>query len=206
MDFKSLSCDKLCNSWGEALLIASAKALFELGKIRFNCLLVERFIIFKVYHNLCIIQKKFKESKKMNEKIEKVLTMWHERFNDEDNQYSEFESSDIEYFVGCLLYNHFNFSKALDTMKTIDLSYDFISSCGDEYDEVQEIISTIKFDTEEESMNFLQKYILDSRLKYAKPELYLLDRLNYHVGAMADRYAKGVDAKPIDFENPLLRK
>ena len=142
----------------------------------------------------------------MKEKIEKVLTIWHEHFSDEEKQYSEYEPSDIEYFVGCMLYNHFALSKALDTMKTIDLSYDFLSECGDEYEEIQKIIAEIKFDTEEESVEFLQKFILSSKQKYTASELYLLNRLNYHVDAMADRYSKGVNAKPIDFENPLLRK
>jgi len=142
----------------------------------------------------------------MKEKIEKVLTIWHEHFKDEENHYSEFESSDIEYFVACMLYNHFNFSKALDTMKTIDLSYDFLSACGDEYEEIQAMIAEIKFDTEEESLQFLQDFITESLHKYTAPELYLLNRINYHVNAMAERYAKGVNAKPIDFEHQLLRK
>lgn len=142
----------------------------------------------------------------MKEKIEKVLSIWHEHFRDEENHYSEFESSDIEYFVSCMLYNHFAFSKALDTMKTIDLSYDFLSACGNEYDEIQTIVANIKFDTEEESLQFLQDFISRSMHKYTAPELYLLNRINYHVNAMADRYTKGVTAKPIDFENPLLRK
>jgi len=142
----------------------------------------------------------------MKEKIEQVLKIWHKHFENEENQYSEYESSDIEYFVACLLYNHFEFSKALDTMKTIDLSYDFLSACGEEYDDIRAIIATIKFDTEEESLDFLQNFILESRQKYTPAELYLLNRMSYHVNAMADRYTKNVDAKPIDFENPLLRK
>ena len=142
----------------------------------------------------------------MNTKVDNVLQLWHKHFEDEENQYSEFESSDIEYFVGCMLYNHFNFSKALETMKTIDLSYDFLSSCGDEYEEVQSIIASVTFDTELESLEFLQSFIQKSIEKYTQPELYLLNRLNYHVNAMAQRYAKGVDARPIDFQNPLLRK
>jgi len=142
----------------------------------------------------------------MDKKIQKVLNIWHEYFKDEENQYSEFEPSDIEYFVSCMLYNHFAFSKALDTMKTIDLSYDFLSSCGGEYDEVKSIVASIKFETEEESLSFLQKFITESRDKYTEPELYLLNRINYHVNAMADRYEKGVDARAIDFLNPLLRK
>jgi len=145
-------------------------------------------------------------SEKMQEKIEKVLTIWHEHFKDEAHQYSEFESSDIEYFVGCMLYNHFAFSKALATMKTIDLSYDFLSACGDEYDEIRAIIGTVTFDTEGESVAFLQNFLQESMDKYTQAECYLLNRLSYHVNAMAQRYVKGVDAKPIDFENPLLRK
>ena len=142
----------------------------------------------------------------MQERIEKVLTIWHEYFKDEAHQYSEFESSDIEYFVGCMLYNHFAFSKALATMKTIDLSYDFLSACGDEYDEISAIVGTVAFPTELESLAFLQNFLQESMDKYTQDECYLLNRLNYHVNAMAQRYAKGGDAKPIDFENPLLRK
>ncbi len=141
----------------------------------------------------------------MKEKIEKVLSIWHAHFEDEEKQYSEFESSDIEYFVACMLYNHFAFSKALDTMKTIDLSYDFLSACGDEYDTIKAIIAEIRFDSEEESLAFLQEFIQESLAKYSAPELYLLNRMNYHVNAMAQRYALGVDAKPVDFQNPLLR-
>ncbi len=142
----------------------------------------------------------------MDAKIENILEIWHKHFNDEENQYSEFEPSDIEYFVGCMLYNHFAFSKALDNLKTIDLSYDFLSSCGDEYEHIKEMIAEIKFDTEEESLKFLQEYINEAQQKYTQAELYLLNRLAYHVGAMAERYAKNVDVQRIDFENPLLRK
>ena len=142
----------------------------------------------------------------MDEKIQKVLDIWHKHFSDEANQYSEFEPSDIEYFVGCMLYNHFAFSKAHHNLKTMDLSYDFLSACGDEYEMIQELINSINFESEEEALEFLQKFIEDSRSKYTKAELYLLDRLKYHVDAMAERYAKGVDVQRIDFTNPLLRK
>jgi len=141
----------------------------------------------------------------MNEKIEKVLTIWHKHFENEEFHYSEFESSDIEYFIGCLLYNHFKFSKALDTMKTMDLSYDFIESCGDEYDEVMEIIKSIEIEDEIEKLSTLQNYIEESKAKYTKPELYLLDRLDYHINAMAERYSKGIEAHRVDFQNPLYR-
>jgi len=142
----------------------------------------------------------------MKEKVQKVLDRWHEYFSDEEVQYSEFEPSDIEYFVGCMLYNHFAFSKAHHNLKTMDLSYDFLSSCGDEYEENRALIESIEFESEEEKLAFLQEYIAESKAKYTKPELYLLDRMDYHVSAMAERYEKGVDVKHIDFQNPLLRK
>ena len=142
----------------------------------------------------------------MKQKIKNILKIWHKHFENEDNQYSEYESSDIEYFVGCMLYNHFNFSKALDNMKTMDLSYDFLGACGDEYDQVTEIINSIVFENEEQSLLFLEEFIAESRAKYTKPELYLLDRLSYHISALSDRYTKGVTAQAIDFQNPLLRK
>jgi len=142
----------------------------------------------------------------MDERIQKVLDIWHKHFADEANQYSEFEPSDIEYFVGCMLYNHFAFSKAHHNLKTMDLSYDFLSACGDEYEEIEKIIASLNFASEEEALEFLQNFIEASRSKYTQPELYLLDRLKYHVDAMAERYEKGVDVKHIDFTNPLLRK
>ncbi|MBA1433494.1 MAG: hypothetical protein FAF04_07885 [Epsilonproteobacteria bacterium] len=142
----------------------------------------------------------------MDERIQKVLDILHKHFADEANQYSEFEPSDIEYFVGCMLYNHFAFSKAHHNLKTMDLSYDFLSACGEEYEEIEQIIASINFASEEEALAFLQNFIEVSRSKYTKSELYLLDRLKYHVDAMAERYEKGVDVKHIDFTNPLLRK
>ncbi|QOP45943.1 hypothetical protein [Sulfurimonas paralvinellae] len=143
----------------------------------------------------------------MKEKLEEVLTIWHKHFSDEENQYSEFEPSDIEYFVGCMLYNRFAFSKAHHNLQTMDLSYDFLSSCGDdEYAAAQKVIESIIFENEEEALAFLQSFIQEAKEKYTKPELYLLDRLDYHVSAMAERYEKGVDVKHIDFTNPLMRK
>jgi len=142
----------------------------------------------------------------MSEKIENILTTWHKYFEDEANQYSEFEPSDIEYFVGCMLYNHFAFSKAHHNLKTMDVSYDFLSSCGDYYEEFEKEIASINFENEEQALAFLQEYIQTSKAKYTKPEHYLLERMEYHVNAMATRYNKDVDVKKIDFENPLLKK
>jgi len=148
----------------------------------------------------------------MNKKTEKILEIWHKHFLDEEKQYSEFESSDIEYFVACMLYNHFNFSTALDTMKTIDLSYDFLSSCDEEYDEIMAIIKGIEFDNERDSIEFLQNFIAESKKKYSGDELYLLNRLTYHMDGVYKRYISGEEAKKVDFvapakadPNPLLR-
>lgn len=146
------------------------------------------------------------------EKTEKILEIWHKHFEDEEKQYSEFENSDIEYFVGCLLYNHFRFSKALDTMKTIDLSYDFLESCGDEYDEIMAIIKSIELNDEKQRLDFLQSFIADAKKKYSDDELYLLNRLEYHVDGVKERYESNEETKKVKFEapaprsaNPLLR-
>lgn len=141
----------------------------------------------------------------MKHKLEQILAIWHGHFEDEERQYSEFESSDIEYFVGCMLYNYFEFSKALENLKTMDLSYDFLSSCGDEYDEIQAIIKSMIFKDELEKLAFLQEFISDAQAKYTKPELYLLNRLAYHIDGLADRYSKDTTTEPVDFQNPLYR-
>lgn len=141
----------------------------------------------------------------MNKKVNIILKMWHDHFENEQHQYSEFEKSDIEYFVGCLLYNHFSFAKAVDTMKTMDLSYDFISECGNEYDEILEIINSINFDNELDSLEFLQEFIRESRLKYTTDELYLINRLGNHVDEMAKRYNTGESTKGVEFTPPKTR-
>jgi len=141
----------------------------------------------------------------MKEKTQKILDIWHKHFSDEDRQYSEFEDSDIEYFVGCMLYNHLNFSYALDTMKTIDLSYDFLSSCGDEYDDIANIIKSIEIEDEEQKIAFLKEYIKASQAKYSGDELYLLNRLAYHVDGVLQRFLAGQKAKVVEFVNPLMR-
>ena len=87
----------------------------------------------------------------------------------------------------------------------MDLSYDFLSACGSEYDDIVAIIASIKFRDELEALAFLQEYIKESQEKYTRAERYLLDRLAYHVDAMAQRYHANVEVEHIDFENPLLR-
>ena len=147
----------------------------------------------------------------MKTKIDNILKIWHEYFSNEEKQYTEFESSDIEYFVGCMLYNHFAFSKALDTMKTMDLSYDFLSACGDEYDEIKRMIESIEFDDEMQKLEFLQNFIDESRGKYTQDELYLLDRLKLHIDNLERIYNKEITPQKVEFvkktkpANPLLR-
>ncbi|QOP41535.1 hypothetical protein [Sulfurimonas marina] len=137
----------------------------------------------------------------MNNNIEKALEIWHKRYEDEEHQYSEFEPSDIEYFIGCMLYNHFNFSKAVPTMKTIDLSYDFLSTCGDaEYEEVKKLIEDIKFENEKEAVDFLLKFIQESRSKYTPSELYLLNRLLNHVTLLLERYENDQEPSQVNFQ------
>ena len=141
----------------------------------------------------------------MDIRVEKVLNIWHKHFEDESKQYSEFESSDVEYFVGCLLYNHFAFEKALDTMKTIDLSYDFLESCDEEYDEIMQIIKTIEIDDELEKIKFLQNYLFEVMQKYTQDELYLLNRLNYHTNGLSQRYNEDVELQKVEFQSPVTR-
>jgi hypothetical protein len=104
-----------------------------------------------------------------------------------------------------MLYNHFAFSKALENLKTMDLSYDFLSACGNEYDEIKAIIESLEFEDEKAKLVFLQKFIAESKLKYSASELYLLNRMEYHVNAMAQRYEEDVDVTRVDFQNPLYR-
>jgi hypothetical protein len=90
-------------------------------------------------------------------------------------------------------------------MKTIDLSYDFICECGDEYDEIQSIIKCIEIEEESEKIQFLQDFITYAKSKYSDDELYLLNRLEYHVNGVALRHRTGVNAQKIDFQNPLYK-
>lgn len=136
----------------------------------------------------------------MDAKIEKALEVWHTRFENEEIHYSEYEPSDIEYFLGCMLYNHFAFSKAVPTMKTIDLSYDFLNACGDEaYEEVEKIVSSIEFANEEDAVVFLLNYIQEASARYDENELYLLHRLQKHVRLLHERYKHNIEPTTVDF-------
>jgi len=148
----------------------------------------------------------------LDKKIEKVLKLLHDFFKDEDNQYVEYEDSDMEYFVGCMLYNHFNFKNALSTMKTIDLSYDFLVACEEIYGDIASEIKSILLDDENEKLNFLQNYLKDVKAKYTLDELYLLNRLELHVDGVRQRYDGKQEEQKVNFvppkprsKNPLLR-
>ena len=137
----------------------------------------------------------------MDQNLEKALNIFHTRYENEEYQYSEFEASDIDYFIGCMLYNHFAFSKAVPTMKTIDLSYDFLSTCGDaEYEEVKALIEAIHFDSEIQAVDFLLEYIQEVSKKYTRFELYLLDRLLKHIELLKERYVQDVTPQSVDFQ------
>ena len=147
-----------------------------------------------------------------NKNIQVVLEIWHKHFEDESLHYSEFEPSDIEYFVGCMLYNHFDYKHSLDTMKTIDLSYDFLVAVEDNYDEVNNLISSINIDDELEKLEFLISFLDEVKSKYTQDELYLINRLAYHVDGVKQRYDGEIEASKPDFvapqaksRNPLLR-
>ena len=141
----------------------------------------------------------------MDKKIEEILKIWHTRFLNEENQYSEFEPSDIEYFVGCLLYNHFSFSKALDTMRTMDLSYDFLENCGEEYDDIISIVRSFKFDNDTQKLKFLLDYIQEAKSKYSASELYLLNRFENHIKSMAQRYDSDKEVESVTFVSPIIK-
>jgi len=140
----------------------------------------------------------------MNKKIDEILITWHKHFEVEDNQYSEFEPSDIEYFVGCMLYNHFSFKSALDTMKTMDLSYDFLESCGDEYEDIKAKIESIDLKNDEDKLKFLQEFIIESKAKYTQNELYLLNRLANHIAGVQERTFSDVKVEKVAFKKPEI--
>lgn len=142
----------------------------------------------------------------MDQNLEKALNIFHTRYENEENQYGEFEASDIDYFIGCMLYNHFAFSKAVPTMKTIDLSYDFLSTCGDaEYEEVKALIEAISFENEIEAVDFLLEFIQEVSKKYTRFELYLLDRLLKHIELLKERYIQDVTPESVDFQRLKLK-
>lgn len=140
----------------------------------------------------------------MNEneqKIEQACAMLHACFEDEANDYSEREDSDVEYFIGVIMYNLFGFSKAIATMKTMDVGADFANAAGKTYIEACELIDTIKSNDELELLTLLQNHIQHALQKYAADPMgcYLLNRLKKHIDTLADIYAGDAKASSVDF-------
>jgi len=93
-----------------------------------------------------------------NEKlIEEACAIWHAWFDDSDeHDYSEKEPSDIEYFIGCMLYNQFAFEKAISTMKEMDIGLDFLDATGASYGEVKALLTQIEVKDDFEAIDLLQ--------------------------------------------------
>ena len=133
--------------------------------------------------------------------IDRACSVWHEWFKDEEHNYSEREDSDVEYFIGVLLYNQFAFEKALSTMKTMDVAYDFIQACEESYDEVRGILAQLKVHDDAEALEILQRHIQKSIDKYrVGGDLYLLNRLAGHINTLDKIYKDEIKAKEVDFE------
>jgi len=134
--------------------------------------------------------------------IEKACRVWHEWFKDEEHDYSEREDSDVEYFIGVLLYNQFAFEKALSTMKTMDVAYDFIQACEESYDEVRGLLAQLKVHDDAEALEILQQHIRKSIEKYKEEggDLYLLNRLAGHINTLEGIYNEEIKADEVDFE------
>jgi hypothetical protein len=133
--------------------------------------------------------------------IDKACSVWHEWFKDEEHDYSEREDSDVEYFIGVLLYNQFAFEKALSTMKTMDVAYDFIQACEESYDEVRGILAQLKVHDDAEALAILQQHIQKSIDRYrVGGDLYLLNRLAGHINTLDKIYKDEIRAQEVDFE------
>jgi len=127
------------------------------------------------------------------------VQIWHDWFSDEDRQYAEYEPSDIEYFIGVMLYNQFQFSLAVETMQTMDVGADFLEATEESFDEVVALLKEIRFENELDAVNFLLDFIHDSQEKYTKSERYLLDRLDKHITLLKARYDKNEKPQKVDF-------
>lgn len=149
-----------------------------------------------------------------NEKlIENACTLFHEWFKDESHDYSEREDSDVEYFVGCMLYNRFAFSKAISTMQTMDVGIDFIMAAEAQYELAAKELELIETDDEMLKLALLQEHIRASLEKYSSDKMacYLLQRLKNHIDSLAAIYNDDIAASDVDFErmskqqNPIYK-
>ena len=136
------------------------------------------------------------------QKIEAACEMLHMHFEEKANDYSEREDSDVEYFVGVIMYNLFAFSKALPTMKTMDVGADFANAGGKTYLKACELIDTIKSDDELELLALLKWHVDRSLEHYADNPMscYLLNRLKNHVANLEGIYTGKVDVDAVDFK------
>ena len=143
--------------------------------------------------------------------INRAKDIWHIHFTDEKHHYSEFEASDIEYFISVLLYNQFKFKRALETMQTMEIANDFLEESGDTFQEVQKELANISFEHDEDAIIFILDFINQSRENYSRSEQYLLNRIEKHIILLQERYSKNEEAKTVDFEalngkmHPVLR-
>jgi len=137
------------------------------------------------------------------QRIENACEIWHKWFDDNDaHDYSEKEPSDIEYFIGCLLYNQFAFEKAISTMKTMDVGLDFLDATGNSYGEVSALLKAIETENELEKIDLLQEHIQHAMKRYEgdRMALYLVNRLAGHINTLESIYRGKVDRRDVDFE------
>ena len=141
---------------------------------------------------------------KRNEQlIEEACEIWHAWFDaNDEHDYSEKEPSDIEYFIGCMLYNQFAFEKAISTMKTMDIGLDFLDATGNSYGDVKALLTQIETKDDMEKLALLQDHIAKSIKRYEgdRMALYLINRLAGHINTLEAIYRGKVDRRDVDFE------
>ncbi len=139
-----------------------------------------------------------------NEKlIEEACAIWHAWFDESDeHDYSEKEPSDIEYFIGCMLYNQFAFEKAISTMKEMDIGLDFLDATGASYGDVKALLTQIEVKDDFEAIDLLQSHIRRAIKRYEgdRMALYLINRLAGHINTLEQIYKGKVDRREVDFE------
>lgn len=141
--------------------------------------------------------------KKNAQLIEDACQIWHAWFDDsEEHDYSEKEPSDIEYFIGCMLYNQFAFEKAISTMKTMDIGLDFLDATGSSYGEVKALLTQIETEDDLQKIELLQEHIHKAIKRYEgdRMALYLINRLAGHINTLEAIYRGKVDRRDVDFE------
>lgn len=137
------------------------------------------------------------------ELIEQACALWHAWFDDSDeHDYSEKEPSDIEYFIGCMLYNQFAFEKAISTMQTMDIGIDFLEAAGESYAEVKSLLEKIVVENDLEAVDLIQQHIRRAMARYEgdRMALYLINRLAGHINTLEQIYKGKVDRRNVDFE------